>query len=57
MFPVPLAANPIALLEFVQAKVPPAGVLTKLVPGMDPPLQMVMLDGTETVGTGFTVMV
>ena len=57
MFPVPEAAKPIAVLLFVQAKVPPVGVLEKAVIAIGSPLQITILDGTVTVGVGFTVMV
>ena len=57
MFPVPEAANPIAVLLFVQVNVPPAGVLAKLATGIVAPLQTIMFDGTVTVGVGLTVMV
>jgi len=57
MFPVPEAANPKAVLLFVQVNVPPAGVLAKLVAGIVAPLQTVMFDGMVTVGVGLTVIV
>jgi hypothetical protein len=57
MSPEPLAANPIAVLEFVQAKVPPDGVLEKLVAATTSLLQTEMLAGTVAVEVGFTVMV
>jgi hypothetical protein len=63
IFPEPLAAIPIAVLEFVQAKVPPAGVLIKLVAATAPLLVTVMFAGTVTVGVaglgvdGVTVIV
>ena len=57
IFPDPLAAKPIAVLEFVQVNVPPAGVLTKVVAAIEPLLQTAMFAGTATVGVGFTVMV
>ena len=47
----------LGLVEFVQEKVPAAGVLTKLVTATVPLLQTVMFAGTATVGVGFTVMV
>ena len=57
MFPVPFAANPIAVFELVQAKVPPAGLLTKFVAATLPLLQITILVGTVTVGKGLTVTV
>ena len=50
MFPVPEAPNPMAVLLFDQAKVPPVGVLAKAVVATAPPLQTTMLEGTVTVG-------
>jgi hypothetical protein len=55
--PVPLAANPIAGSEFVQKKLPPVGVLTKIGGFTTTLLHTVMFVGTVTVGVGFTVMV
>lgn len=57
VFPVPLAARPMAVLELVHAKVVPATPLVKLLAATAPPLHTVMLAGTVTVGIGFTVMV
>ena len=57
ILPDPLAARPIAVFEFVHVKVPPAGVLTKLVAAMAALLQTVIFEGTVTVGVGFTVIV
>jgi len=57
IFPVPLTPRPIAVLEFVQAKIPPAGLLLKLVAGTEPLLQTLILAGTETTGVGLTVIV
>jgi hypothetical protein len=63
IFAEPLAAKPIAVLEFVQLKVPPAGVLAKLVAVTVALLITVMFAGTVTVGVpelgvvGFTVIV
>ena len=37
VFPEPLAANPIAVLLFVQLNVAPAGVLVKLLAGTEAP--------------------
>lgn len=42
VFPLPDAANPMVVLEFVHVKVPPAGVVEKLDAGTDPPLQVVI---------------
>ena len=55
--PFPLPPIPIAVFEFVQVKVPPAGILTNVVPATVPLLQTVISAGTVTVGTGFTVTV
>jgi len=55
--PVPLEANPIAVLEFVHVKVPPVGILVKVVAGTVPELQIDMFEGTVAVGVGLTVMV
>ena len=55
--PVPEAAKPIAVLLFVQAKVPPVGVLANVVVETKAPLQTTILDGTVTVEVGFTVIV
>ncbi len=57
IFPEPLDANPIAVFELVQVKDPPAGTFVKLVAATIALLQMVMSEGTETVGVGFTVIV
>lgn len=57
ILPLPLAPKPIPVLELVQAKLPPAGVLLKVVAAILVPLHTVVLDGTLKVGTGFTVMV
>jgi hypothetical protein len=57
IFPDPLAAKPMPVLEFVHEKVPPEGVLTKVVAAIEPLLQTVIFAGTVTVGVGFTVMV
>ena len=54
--PVPLPVSPMEVLEFVQEKVPPAGVLTKLVAGILAPLHTTMFAGTVTVGTGLVVI-
>lgn len=57
MLPMPFAANPIAVFELVHVKVPPAGLLTKLVAATLPLLQITILVGTVTVGKGLTVTV
>jgi hypothetical protein len=57
VFPDPDAAKPIAVFEFVHAKVPPPGVLVNADAGTAPPLQTVMFAGTVTVGVGLTVIV
>ena len=56
-FPVPLAAKPLAVLEFVQAYVVPATGPEKFVGVTTTPLHTTILAGTVTVGVGFTVMV
>lgn len=57
IFPLPFAAIPIAVLEFVQLNVPPAGLLTKFVAAIVPVLQTIIFVGTVTVGDEFTVIV
>jgi hypothetical protein len=57
ILPLPLAPSPIVVLEFVQTKLPPAGLLIKFVAGTAVLLQTLMFAGTVTVGIGFTVMV
>jgi hypothetical protein len=54
---VSLAAKPIVGSEFVQEKLPPIGVLTKIGGVTTALLHTVMFAGTVTVGVGFTVMV
>ena len=54
--PEPEAANPIEVVLFVHVKVPPEGVLAKLVAATVPPLQTSIFDGTVTVGVGLTVI-
>lgn len=56
-FPIPLAPKPMEVLLFVQVKVAPGVVLEKTVAGTVAPLQTAKLEGTTTVGVGFTVMV
>ena len=50
VLPLPEAAKPMAVLEFVQAKVAPAGVEVKAEAGTLAPLQTVMLAGVVIVG-------
>jgi len=57
MLPVPLAARPIAVLEFVQVKVVPAVGLPNVTAVVAVPAQIVWLATALTVGLGFTVMV
>ena len=57
MLPVPFAPSPIAVLVLVQVKLPPAGVLTKLLASTVALLHTIVSAGTSTVGVGFTVMV
>ena len=55
--PVPLADSPMAVLELVHEKVPPAGVLVKFVAGTVPLLQTVISEGTLTVGVALMVII
>ena len=55
--PVPLAAKPIVGSELVHEKLPPIGVLTKIVGFITSLLHTTIFAGTVTVGVGFTVMV
>jgi hypothetical protein len=55
--PAPLAARPIAVFEFVQANVAPAGVLTKAEGGIEVPSQTEIFVIGFTTGVGSTVMV
>ena len=57
MLPVSLAAKPIVGSEFVQEKLSPLGLLTKIGGLTTALLHTVMFAGTVTVGVGFTVMV
>jgi hypothetical protein len=57
VLPLPLAARPIAVFEFVHANVVPATLLVNADAGTEAPLQTVMFAGTTTFGVGFTVMV
>jgi hypothetical protein len=56
-FPAPPAARPIAVFEFVQLNVAPAGVLAKALAGIVAPAQTVMLGIGVTTGFGLTVIV
>ena len=57
IFPLPLTTSPIAVLEFVHAKVEPAGLLTKFPILIGAPGQTAILDISETVGFGYIVTV
>ena len=57
MFPVPFAAKPMAVLSFVHVKVAPIGELVKFVVVVVAASQIILLDGTVTVGIGFTVTI
>ena len=58
ILPVPPAANPIAVLEFVQSYVTPLPILpVKSIAPVDTPLHLVRLESGSTVGVGLTVMV
>lgn len=50
IFPVPLAASPMAAFEFVQVNVAPEGLLVSVAEATAEPLQAVKLAGAETVG-------
>lgn len=54
-FPVPLAARPMVVFEFVQAYVAPTGVLVNADAGTLFPLHTVVLVGTVTIGFAFTI--
>ena len=56
MFPVPLAASPMAVLELDQLKVAPAGVLVNNTGGTVAPVHTVVLAGRLTSGNGLRVM-
>jgi len=56
MFPDPLADKPMAVLELLQVKVPPDGVVTKFVAGTVLLWHTVMFAGRVTAGTGLTVI-
>lgn len=51
---VPAETRPIAVFEFVQVYVAPAGVLKKTPSGIVAPAQKVKLGGTVTIGSGET---
>ncbi len=55
-FPVPELASPMAVLEFVHVKVPPAGTVAKLEAGIASALHTVIFAGTTAVGVGLTTM-
>lgn len=57
IFPEPLAARPMAVFEFIQVYVAPAGLLVNVVAATVAFAQRVMLAGTVTVGNGLTVTV
>ena len=52
ILPLPVAAKPIAILEFVHENVAPDGILTKLPILIDAPGQTAMLFICVTVGAG-----
>lgn len=54
--PLPLEPMPIDVFEFVHKKVPPIGVLAKLVVGITVLLHETIFVGTVTTGVGFTVI-
>ena len=53
--PDPLAARPIAVFEFVQVNVAPAGELLKVEAGTVASGQYIELEGTLAMGCGLTV--
>jgi hypothetical protein len=57
IFPVPLAANPIAGLEFVHAKLAPTGLLTKAGMKTEVPAHCVIFVIAVAVGTGLPATV
>jgi len=57
MFPLPLAANPIEVLLFVQLNVVPVTAPVKFTGLVVAPLHKVWPAGCATFGVGFTVMV
>jgi len=54
--PAPLAASPIVVFELVQAKVAPAGVLTKSLIGTAAPAQNTRSTSGVITGVGLTVI-
>ena len=57
IFPFPLAASPIAILELVQVYIVPGILLVKLLEDMVAPEHTVELAGPFTEGNGLTVIV
>ena len=57
IFPAPLAASPMAVLELDQVKLAPAGVLENKAAGTVASAQTAVLAGRLTTGKGLTVMV
>jgi hypothetical protein len=58
IFPVPLAANPMEVLSFVQVKVVPVTAdPTNEIKLVEDPLHTTWLTGWVTAGVGFTAMV
>jgi len=57
ILPLPLAAKPIAVLEFVHEKVAPVGELVKLLMLIGTPGQTAILFICVTIGAGYTVIV
>jgi len=55
ILPLPLAIRPIPVLLLVQLKVAPDGVLLKVLPGTEAPLQTVLSEGAVATGIGLTV--
>ena len=56
VLPVPLAARPIEVLEFVHAKLAPEVVLVNTPAATVAPLQTVTFAGTTTTGVGLIVI-
>jgi hypothetical protein len=52
---VPLAANPIAVFEFVQVNEAPAGVLTNVLAATATPAQVAIAGSGVIIGKGLTV--
>jgi hypothetical protein len=55
MSPLPAAASPIAVFEFVQEKEAPDGLLVRLIDGTVDPWQKVAFAGVSATGIGLTV--